>query len=222
MKNIMTPLNLINAYRIGRRVGLQKYARKLSGKIVGNKAQKKIDLKILFLKFLCLALLPFPTLIPAAEVSKTAETHAFSIYGIVSYRCYAGTATEKNVDSRTKVPCDSKTTKAVLFNERINLKIDVEPNPENSKDLVGSWQKSVAFSGRNFIVAVSLFKDVVAKSSEVYRLRVVAYDDELTNRQTAVFANAKSIKNLNALMLNYTSQGQPEEIDFNLTVEPAK
>lgn len=158
----------------------------------------------------------------AGDVSQGKETYFFKVRGTVTYRCYGGYGTQKVFDSRTKAPCDNKTKSKVLFDERVKIEIKVEPNPADSKDLGGDLQKSVQFEGRKFTAAVSLFKLVDVQSTTPYRLRVVAIDDEPGRRQTAIYTDVDQVKNLNALTVQYSSTGQPEEINYQLLIEPVK
>jgi hypothetical protein len=171
---------------------------------------------------LCFTTFPVAPSLFAGSPSPASETYTFKIHGDVTYRCYGGYDSVKAVDSRTKVPCDNKTKKKALFDERVVVVIKVEPNPEDSKDLAGDTGKTVQFEGRKFTGGFSLFKQVDSPSPAPYRLRLVACDDEPTSRQTAVYADAKQVKDFNKLTINYISIGQPEEIQYIFSVEPVK
>ena len=160
--------------------------------------------------------------VAAGDGSQGKEIYFFKVRGTVTYRCYGGYGTQKFFDSRTKAPCDNKTKSKILFDERVKIEIKVEPNPANSKDLGGDLQRNVQFEGRKFTAAVSLFKLVDVQSLTPYRLRVVAIDDEPGRRQTAIYADVDQVKNLNALTVQYSSAGQPEEIEYQLLIEPVK
>lgn len=147
------------------------------------------------------------------------ETHLFQIRGEVQYRCYSGIGKPKARDSRTNSVCDNKTQKKILFEERISLKIQDEPDPDNSKDLEGSWDKIFPYRGRNFEIALSLIKSQTG-SKPIYRLRTAALDDEPTTRRTAVFEEGETVKGLAPLTLDYFSAGQPEEITFSVQIRP--
>lgn len=164
----------------------------------------------LFLLFLAVSAVAAPVV---------SETHLFQVKGEVQYRCYPGTEKPKARDSRTHAVCDNKTQKKVLFDEKISLKIQDEPDPENSKDLEGAWDKSLPFKGRNFEIAVSLFKSF-SGAKPVYRLRFVALDDEPVTRKSAVFEEGEVVKALAPLTMDYVSVGQPEEITFTATIKP--
>src|SRR5207302_6208419 len=86
----------------------------------------------------------------ADDAQPNGETHAFKVRGIVSYRCYGGYGPVKGVDSRTKVVCDNETKKKSLVDEVVKVSIKSEPNPDDSKDLYGSWNKDFQFEGRKF------------------------------------------------------------------------
>ena len=149
------------------------------------------------------------------------ETHSFKVTATVSYRCYGGYGPKKAVDSRTKVTCDNKTETKNLFDKVMSIKIADEPDPEDSKDLEGSWEQTIEFKGRRFMAAVSLFKFVSSSKTPYYTLRLVARDDEPGSRQTAVFAQAGEVRAFNKLMIQYGSAGQPEEIDYQFSIEPS-
>jgi hypothetical protein len=154
--------------------------------------------------------------------ASTAETHAFQIKAEVTYRCFGGIP-PKLRDSRTQVACDNKDYNKVLFNERVNLQIKQEPTPDNTPSLIGDLTRTVPFQGRQFTLALSLFKDIAPGKAAVYHLRTVAQDDEPNNhRQSAVSTRSSTVKSLNPLQFEYNSVGQPEEIHYTVTVEPAR
>lgn len=157
--------------------------------------------------------------VPAWAVPLAFETHLFQVKGEIQYRCYSGPGKPKARDSRTNSVCDNKTQKKVLFDEKVALKIQDEPDPENSKDLEGSWDKVTPYKGRDFEVALSLFKSH-AGPKPVYRLRMVTIDDEPTTRKTVVFEEGEVVKYLAPLTMDYISVGQPEEITFSVTIKP--
>lgn len=157
--------------------------------------------------------------VSAGDLTPKSETYSFKVSGKVSYRCYGGYGPKKGVDSRTKVPCDNETKKETLFNQIVVVQIKTEPNPDDSKDLYGSWDKSVEFEGRKFTAFLSLSKTVDVESKTPYRLSVDARDDEPMHRQTTTFSEATRVKDLNALTVNYNSSDQPEEIEYAFSVE---
>lgn len=156
---------------------------------------------------------------PAWAAPLVFETHVFQIKGEVQYRCYTGPGKPKARDSRTDTVCDNKTQKKVLFDEKVSLKIQDEPDPEMSKDLEGAWDRVIPYKGRNFEIALSLFK-THAGPKPIYRLRMVAVDDEPTTRKTAVYEEGETVKSLAPLTMDYVSVGQPEEITFTVTLKP--
>jgi hypothetical protein len=174
------------------------------------------------IQVLCLAIVALFKPIVAGELPPGGETHAFKIHGYVTYRCYAGYGPVKQVDSRTQVPCDNQTRKKVLIDERIVVRIREEPNPEDSRDLSGGMQRDVRWEGRTFTASLTLFKSVDAPAATPYRLCITACDDEPVHRHTAVIADARQVGDFNRLTVTCTSVGQPEEIEFNVSVEPVK
>jgi hypothetical protein len=157
-----------------------------------------------------------------ADAQPKGETYAFKVLGTVSYRCYGGYGPVKAVDSRTKVVCDNETKKQTLVSEAVKVTIKAEPNPDDSNDMYGDWSKDFQFAGRKFTALLSLSKAVDAPSRTPYRLTVDAYDDEPSHRRTSTSADAAQVKELNALSVRYSSMGQPEEIEYNLSVTPVQ
>lgn len=147
------------------------------------------------------------------------ETHKLRIHGQVSYRCYAGYDGKKVLDERSGEACDNKAINKVLFDKVVTITIVDEPDPEDSRELAGSWSEDVVFKGRKFTAAVSLFK---AKGAAPYSLAAVAADDEPQPRQTRVTAHMRTVSALNPLTVSYSSMGKKEEITFDLKVEAAK
>jgi len=158
----------------------------------------------------------------ADDAQPKGETHAFKVRGIVSYRCYGGYGPVKGVDSRTKVVCDNETKKKTLVDEVVKVLIKSEPNPDDSKDLYGSWNKDFQFEGRKFTAFLALSKEIDKPSKTPYRLAVDAYDDEPSPRRTSTSADAAQVKELNALTVQYSSMGQPVEIEYTLSVTPVQ
>ena len=149
------------------------------------------------------------------------ETHAFQLKAEVHYRCFGGYP-PKLKDSRTQVPCDNKTYSQVLFDERISLRIQQEPSPDNSPTLAGAISRTREFRGRHFSVTMSLFKDMNPGQPVVYRLYAEADDDEpAKRRETTLGLRATAVKHFNPLQISYDSRGQPEEIQYRVTIEPA-
>ncbi len=146
-----------------------------------------------------------------------AEVHEFHVRGVVSYRCYVGYDGKRVFDEKTKEPCDNKDYKKVIVDKVVSLRIEDEPDPENSKELAGGWDEKIEFRKRKFTIAIGLFKN---SGSRPYRIRVVAVDDEPVSRQTAVFSEIKSISEMNPVELEYSSVGKKEEIMFSARVEP--
>jgi hypothetical protein len=155
----------------------------------------------------------------ACSAPAAPETHKLRVHGQVSYRCYAGYDGKKVLDERSGEACDNKTTNKVLFDKVVTIRIVDEPDPENARDLAGSWSEEVAFKGRKFTAAFSLFK---TKGAAPYSLSAVATDDEPQPRQTRVTAHMRTVSALNPLTLSYSSMGKKEEITFDLKVEAAK
>jgi len=149
------------------------------------------------------------------------ETHAFQIKAEVIYRCFGGIPSKRR-DSRTKISCDNKEYRKVFFNERVNLQIKQEPTPDNDPTLAGSLSRTSLFKGREFVFSMSLFKDITAGKPSAYRLRAIALDDEPDNhRQSEVLTRSSTVKGLNPIRVQYDSVGQPEEIHYSVTIEPA-
>ena len=149
------------------------------------------------------------------------ETHAFRLKAEVHYRCYGGYP-PKLKDSRTQVLCDNKTYSQVLFDERIQLRIQQEPSPDQSPTLAGDISRTREFRGRLFSVTMSLFKVMDPGQPVVYRLYAEADDDEpAKHRATSLGLVATAVKQFNPLQISYESRGQPEEIQYRVTIEPA-
>jgi len=144
------------------------------------------------------------------------QTHSFKVTAVVSYRCYAGTAEQKARDSRTGVVCDSKTYQKTLLDKSVPITIRYEPNPDDDQELVGDWKDEQEFKGRKFSVSITLFKEPKGG----FRMRLSASDGEPLTRATEVFVNFSDPKALNAFSLVTDSRGQPEEIDYRVTVGP--
>lgn len=156
-----------------------------------------------------------------AQQSPAPETHAFVVRAEVQYRCFGGYP-PKQRDSRTRVLCDNKTYHQVLVNERVDLRIQQEPSPDPSPSLAGSITRKRELRGRNFTLAMSLFKDVAPGKPARYRLHAEADDDEPgQRRQSRVALQAASVKAFSPLQIGYDSVGQPEEIQYLVTIEPA-
>jgi hypothetical protein len=147
------------------------------------------------------------------------ETHKLRVHGHVSYRCYAGYDGKKVLDDRSGEVCDNQTSNKVLIDKVITITIVDEPDPENSRDLAGSWSEDVAYKGRTFTATFSLFK---VRGAVPYSLSAVATDDEPQSRQTRVTAHMRTVSALNPLTVSYSSMGKKEEITFDLKVEAAK
>lgn len=139
------------------------------------------------------------------------ETHAFKVTGNVRYRCYAGNDGKKVFDSMTKAPCDSKDYKSTVIDKIVTVTIKDEPDPEDSKELEGSWGETFEFKGRKFTVAISLFK---MPPPAKYRLRLVATDNEPNSRSVAVFTEVKDIDKMNQVSIDHSSAGTKEAISF--------
>lgn len=146
------------------------------------------------------------------------ESHQFYILGKVKYRCYAGYNGKKVSDNLTKRPCDNKVYESVLIDKVVSIDIKDEPDPENSKEMAGSWGEKFDFKGRKFEIVLSLFKE---PSPSLYRLRLVAEDNEAISRKTAVFSEMKSPKEMNPLSIDYRSAGRKEEISFWVEIKPS-
>ena len=157
----------------------------------------------------------------ASAQSTASETHTFQIKAEVNYRCFGGNP-PKSRDSRTQVLCDNKDYHKVLFNERVSVQIKREPTPDNNPSLVGDLTRSVAYQGRKFDLYMGLSKDIVPGKPTTYSLRTIAEDDEPgKRRQSEVLTRAKSTKEFSPLTVKYLSMGQPEEIVYTVTIEPA-
>lgn len=146
------------------------------------------------------------------------ETHQFHILGKVKYRCYAGYDGKKQTDELTKKPCDNKTYEGTVIDKVVTIVIKDDPDPEDSKELAGDWNGKFDFKGRQFEIAITLFK---TPDPAMYRLRLVADDNEPTSRQTAVFSEMKNMKEMNPLSIEDSSVGKKEEINFWVEVKPA-
>jgi hypothetical protein len=173
-----------------------------------------------FLSALSLCLfLGYPLNISWAVITPTAEeSHDFHVSGVVTYRCHAGYDGKKMVDERTKQPCNNETYTSRVIDKTVSIIITDEPDPENSNDLEGSWSETFEFKGRKFVVAISLFKN---SSNKPYRIRIVANDDQPSPRNTAMFAEMKTIGDMNSIFVDYFSVGKNEEIRFWVSVHPA-
>lgn len=172
------------------------------------------------LKHLCLAALLVASA-SHAQQSAASETHAFAVRAEVQYRCFGGYP-PKQRDSRTQVLCDNKTYHQVLVNERVDLRIQQEPSPDPLPSLAGSISRTREFRGRNFALSMSLFKDIEPGKPARYRLHAEADDDEPgRHRQSRVALQAASVKAFSPLQIGYDSVGQPEEIQYLVTIEPA-
>jgi hypothetical protein len=150
------------------------------------------------------------------------ETHSFKVHAEVQYRCYGGTGAQKASDTRTHVVCDDQTERKVLVDEVIRIQIRNEPNPDDAKDLEGSWGRTFEYKGRKLQIAVDLFKTVPAKGPRPYELRLVADDDEPGTRMSSTLAQAEKTSAFNKLTIDYSSRGQPEEITYRVSIEPAQ
>jgi hypothetical protein len=168
--------------------------------------QKKIIVSLIFI-FGC----------DYAMATTPAEKHSFHVVGSVSYRCYTGYKGVTLTDDMTKNPCDNKTYKSTVIDKVISITIKDEPDPENSKDLEGSWIENFEYQGRKFEIAISLFK---MSPTNIYRVRLVAVDNEPTPRQTAIYSEMKNVKKMNPLAVDYSSIGKKEEINFLVTISP--
>lgn len=146
------------------------------------------------------------------------ETHEFHISAKASYRCYAGYDGKKVTDERTKEICDNKTYNSTIVDKVIAIKIVDESDPEDSKDLAGSWSEEFKVKGRKFVIAVSLFKE---NSQNPYRIRILAKDDEPSARETVVFSELKTVPEMNSLSIEYTSMGKKEEITYWTDIQPS-
>lgn len=146
-----------------------------------------------------------------------AEKHSFHVVGNISYRCYTGYDGVKLTDEITKNPCDNNTYKRTVIDKVISIAITDEPDPEDSKNLEGSWIEEFEYQGRKFIIAISLFK---ISPANMYRVRLVAEDNEPTPRQTAIYSEMKNVKKMNPLTVDYSSSGKKEEINFFVTISP--
>lgn len=151
----------------------------------------------------------------ATNAVSSSEIHKLHVIGRVKYRCYAGYSGKKSFDEITKKPCDNKTYEKTVVDKIVAIEIKDEPDPENSKDLAGSWDESFSFKDRKFEIAISLFKPEVSS----YRLRLVANDNQPVSRNTAVYADVKNITDINPLIIDYNSVGKKEEIQFWVEVK---
>jgi hypothetical protein len=148
------------------------------------------------------------------------EVHQLHVRGSVKYRCYAGYDGKVVTDEMTKERCDNKDYNKVVIDKNITIKIAVEPSPDDSKDLAGSWNEKFEFKGRTFEIGLSLFK-AAKPAVKPYRLRIATSDNEPAPRRTAILADLRTPKELNSLTAELSSAGKKEEIEFNVTIEPA-
>jgi len=146
------------------------------------------------------------------------ETHSFHVLGRATYRCYAGYSGKKAVDELTKQPCDNKTYESVVVDKVVSIEIKDEPDPDSSPQLEGSWLEKFAFKGRQFVIAISLFKEPALPQ---YRVRVVADDNQPGPRSTAVFTEMKTLTEMNPLSVEINSVGKKEEIYFSANIKPS-
>lgn len=156
-------------------------------------------------------LLVYPTLSIASPTPS--EIHEFRVRGDVSYRCYAGFSGKPPVSAK----CDNKDHKKTVLEKVLAIKIIDEPDPEDSKELVGAVSEEFEFKGQKFVIAVSLFKGT---GVEPYRVRMVADRAGLKPESHVVFATLKSPRDLNKLSLEYFSNGDKETVHLWATIEP--
>jgi hypothetical protein len=149
------------------------------------------------------------------------EFHALRVKSVVKYRCYGGYGEKKVKDTRTGFLCDNRNYEKTLIDKTIRVKIQWEPNPADDRSLAGAWDEKIEFMGRQFTVAMTLFKDVEARRKAMYRLRLLAEDNEPLSRQAVTFTEFPSLRTMNPVTVEYTSRGGlPEEIRYEVTVEP--
>jgi hypothetical protein len=146
------------------------------------------------------------------------ETHSFHVVGRAKYRCYAGYSGKKAFDEMTKAPCDNKDYQSTLIDKVIAVDIKDEPDPDSSPELAGFWGDKFEFKGRQFEIGMTLFKDPTAP---LYRVRLVADDNQPTARKSATFTEMKTLKEMNPLAIDYSSAGKKEEISLWVEVRPA-
>jgi hypothetical protein len=154
----------------------------------------------------------------AAPVLST-EARQVHVIAEVQYRCHPKSRTLEEVDERTGLPCENKSTTSVLVDKLVNLKLAVRPNPGNSMEADDSWSDQFDHMGRKYTVSVIVSKSTAPQN---YNIRIAAFDDEPSPRQSAVFANVRRFSDLNPIQIEMSSAGKKEEIRFTVTVRPVK
>lgn len=160
-------------------------------------------------------LLAFIFVVQSHALSRS-EKFNFHVLGNVKYRCYAGYDGKKKFDDVTNQECDNKTYQSKVIDKVVTIDLIDEPDPEDSKEISGSWLEEIEYLGRKYTIAISLFKE---SPSSGYRLRLVADDNEKTSRKNAVFVEFKKMNEMNPISIDYSSAGKKEEISFWVTVK---
>ncbi len=143
------------------------------------------------------------------------ENLKLHVVGEVQYRCYIGDPGGPRANQPTPPHCDGKSISKTIIDEIVVLKIEHQPNPENSMDLHGAWEKSVALAGRQFTLGMSVTKEFEPAG---YVARLVAFDDAPSTRRAAAYSTSKKFSTFNPLQIEYWSVGTKEEIELTATL----
>jgi hypothetical protein len=169
-------------------------------------------------KYLLILLFVCQPILADAPAHPIIETHLFKVRVESNYECYSKDG-KQFLDSRNKEICNNRQYKKTLINKIIKIDIFEEPSP-NGPIYHGDFLKEEIFKGRKFTLSLEVFMDIVNKKRN-YSLRIVAFDDERTSRETAMAIHANQIKNLNPIFIDYYSKNGEPEISYYIFIQPA-